>query len=68
MTALERARLDARLTVAQLAARAKVSRRTITRAEGGGPMSDATLFALSKALRVHPLELRENGDRPEAVA
>lgn len=69
MTAVQRHRLRARLTITQLAKRAGVSEMTVYRAEASQPISDATLFKLAEALGVDdPLELRENGDRPQEVA
>ncbi len=57
MIRLEQARLDANLTVRQLAAMAGVSRQTIYTAERTGRASDETRFALAAALGIAPSSL-----------
>jgi transcriptional regulator with XRE-family HTH domain len=61
MTALERHRLRAKLTRAELATQAGVAYDTIRRHEDRhGDVSDATLFKLAAVLGVEPDLLRDN--------
>jgi transcriptional regulator with XRE-family HTH domain len=59
MTALERKRMEKRLTRAALAEAAAVHYDTIASIEGGARGTDATLFKLADALNCQPWELRE---------
>lgn len=69
MIRLEQARMNARLTVEQLAAATGVSARTIRNLEAGRGARDTTVFALADRLNVTPSELlRRVDDMPEEVA
>lgn len=69
MTRLETVRLSRGMTRAELAEAAGVNYGTIGRHERGeGDVSDPTLFALAKALKVNPTELVGLAPEPAEAA
>lgn len=69
MIRLEQLRLDAELTVDELAEKADVHPRTIHRLEAGdGGAKDPTLFKLARALDARPSELLHAAVEPETGA
>jgi transcriptional regulator with XRE-family HTH domain len=59
MTLRER-RLDARVTMEELAAAAGISVKTLYRIEAGAPTSETTVIKLARALDVDVVELAED--------
>lgn len=66
MNALRKMRLDARLTVDDLARKAGVSPRTISRFEADGTtLYDSTLFSLADVFGISPSALAEALERQD---